>query len=100
MPYLIRPACGTAGCPNRKPCPLHAVRSGTHPHHNRRWYARSKAYLRIHPDCVECGNPSTDTDHIVDTQHGGTDDDENLQAMCHACHSRKTSLTYQYGRTA
>jgi 5-methylcytosine-specific restriction endonuclease McrA len=35
--------------------------------------------------------PSTDVDHIVPKEQGGTDDEENLQGACHACHSWKTA---------
>lgn len=37
--------------------------------------------------------PATDVDHII--PHKGNEDlmwdEENLQALCHACHSRKTA---------
>jgi 5-methylcytosine-specific restriction protein A len=29
-------------------------------------------------------------DHIVPLEEGGTDDDANLQVLCHACHGKKT----------
>jgi predicted kinase len=53
-------------------------------------------YLAEHPLCVECERiglvtAATDVDHIVAKRHGGTDDEDNLQALCHACHSRKTN---------
>lgn len=35
--------------------------------------------------------PSTDVDHIVPKEAGGTDEDTNLQGACHACHSWKTA---------
>ena len=36
--------------------------------------------------------PATDVDHIVPRAQGGTDARENLQGLCHVCHSRKTAL--------
>ncbi len=34
---------------------------------------------------------ATDVDHIVAKSAGGTDAMDNLQPLCHACHSKKTS---------
>ena len=34
--------------------------------------------------------PANDVDHIVQKADGGTDDDENLQSICHDCHKAKT----------
>lgn len=75
-----------------------------------RWDAYSLAYLRRNARCGErdgfsptghsvCGrrqmvpNPSTVTDHV--TPHNGNAglmwDPANHQALCHACHARKTA---------
>lgn len=35
---------------------------------------------------------ATDVDHIIALVRGGTNELSNLQALCHACHSRKTVL--------
>jgi predicted kinase len=53
-------------------------------------------YLAAHPLCAEHLRRgqvvmASDVDHIIPKRHGGTDDEANLQALCHACHSRKTS---------
>lgn len=34
---------------------------------------------------------ATDVDHIVPVAHGGTDDESNLQSLCHECHKVKTA---------
>lgn len=34
---------------------------------------------------------ATDLDHIISKARGGTDDPDNLQALCHSCHSKKTA---------
>jgi hypothetical protein len=34
---------------------------------------------------------STDVDHIIPKELGGTDAEENLQGLCHECHSFKTA---------
>ncbi|MBA3875608.1 MAG: hypothetical protein C0498_01505 [Anaerolinea sp.] len=52
--------------------------------------------LEAHPTCqwetdgVGCGEPATDVDHRVPKRAGGTDDEDNLQSLCHSHHSVKT----------
>ena len=36
--------------------------------------------------------PASQVDHIVPRAEGGTDDEDNLQALCPSCHARKTAL--------
>ena len=38
-----------------------------------------------------CTQAATDVDHVVPKRAGGTDDMDNLQGFCHACHSAKTA---------
>ena len=69
--------------------------SSTQRGYDRRWRTRRLMYLRAHPLCVECKKmgittAATDVDHIIPKRDGGSDRDENLQALCHACHSAKT----------
>jgi 5-methylcytosine-specific restriction protein A len=44
--------------------------------------------------CAACSRvayaKAAHVDHIVPLEEGGTDDDANLQVLCHACHGRKT----------
>lgn len=42
--------------------------------------------------CLSKGRPApaTEVDHIIPKAIGGTDDDGNLSAICHACHVDKT----------
>jgi 5-methylcytosine-specific restriction protein A len=70
-----------------------------------RWRKLRRMVLRRHPLCAdpygvhaERGEvvEATDVDHILSKREGGADAFENLQALCHACHSRKT--TEQDGR--
>ena len=55
------------------------------------WSKLRAAFLSKNPACEFCGAPATDVDHIVPKRWGGTNDESNLQALCHSCHSRKTA---------
>ena len=64
-----------------------------------RWQRLRQAYLRVHPLCVVCQAEgrvvaATDVDHIIAKRDGGTDDELNLQPLCHSHHSRKTMTEY------
>lgn len=62
------------------------------------WQQLRKAFLMTHPVC-RCGRPAKHVDHKVALTAGGTNDEGNLQAMCHSCHSRKTiALDGGFGR--
>ena len=43
--------------------------------------------------CANCGHVSAanEIDHITPLELGGTDAIENLQVLCHDCHSAKTA---------
>lgn len=63
------------------------------------WQKARKGYLLRHPLCVHClehglVTAATDVDHIVPHRGDPTlfwDFDGNVQALCKACHSRKTA---------
>lgn len=61
-----------------------------------RWQKLRLMQLRRQPICADPfaihGTPveATEVDHIVPRSRGGTDQFENLQSLCKACHSRKT----------
>ncbi len=56
------------------------------------WDRLRRRILQQHPWCMWPGCPelATDVDHIVPKARGGTDDWDNLQALCHRHHSIKT----------
>ncbi len=61
------------------------------------WRKMRARVLSKHPWCADPYQahttpvPATDVDHIISKREGGTDDENNLQGLCHACHSRKTA---------
>jgi 5-methylcytosine-specific restriction protein A len=92
--------CLNAGCPNpatyRGRCPIHARHVNQAIHRNRtiynskRWATTRSSVLFNHPLCP-CGAIATDVHHIVDLEQGGDPwARNNLQALCHPCHSRIT----------
>lgn len=100
--------CATPGCAARVPkghCAAHAqMREQGRPnfdvrrlYRTRRWIRLRASVLQEQPFCVDCSKlnrlePSTDVDHV--RPHRGNVnlfwDSTNLQALCHACHSKKT----------
>lgn len=50
--------------------------------------------LHLCQPCLKTGRPTpaTEVDHITPKAKGGTDDDNNLQAICHPCHAAKTKV--------
>lgn len=57
------------------------------------WKDARAAYREKHPVCEMCGRaPSVIVDHIVELNDGGDPFDErNFQALCIACHNKKTA---------
>lgn len=66
-------------------------------YHTRRWRNFRLHYLSRHPLCVACQaegrtTAASNLDHIKRIEEGGAVwDEENLQALCQSCHSRKTA---------
>ncbi len=116
MPYAPPRVCSWRGCSvvavSGSLCPRHAAEraeqqrstaaafdkdrgSAASRGYGARWRALREAFLRKHPLCSHCKDPTpaTDVDHIVPLARGGTNDWSNLQPLCHACHSRKTATS-------
>lgn len=79
-------------------------RSASKRGYDRRWRKIAKATLAREPLCRRCAGlgvltRATDVDHIVPKAQGGTDQDDNLQPLCHACHSGKTWMQSGPGAT-
>lgn len=108
MPFRPAHPCNHHGCAaltHERFCPDHAseyakqteqARPGSRERgYSSAWTRYAKAFLARHPLCVNfahCHNPATCVDHIA--PHTGNKYlfwlHENHQAMCAACHGRKT----------
>lgn len=57
-----------------------------------RWRRLRLMVLARDPICMICRREqSTDADHVVARSKGGDNSLDNLQGLCHRCHSRKTA---------
>ncbi|MDR0530766.1 MAG: HNH endonuclease [Oscillospiraceae bacterium] len=102
MPWKARHFCDYPGCPElvaagEKFCANHKKHTprGDSAHYDRRWQKIRALFLAKHPLCADCQaagrlTPATELHHIVAVNGGGSDRDENLQALCKSCHSKRT----------
>lgn len=59
---------------------------------SREWREKRREYLLSHPYCTMCGGKANTVDHIKPIREGGERlRDENLQALCQSCHSKKSA---------
>ncbi|MDC0325220.1 HNH endonuclease [bacterium] len=61
-----------------------------------RWQKLRLMVLKREPLCRHCNiqgqiTLATDVDHIISLVRGGTNELNNLQPLCHSCHSKKTA---------
>ncbi len=54
------------------------------------WRAVRARFLREHPVCARCGRPATTVHHMRRKRAGGSDDEDNLVALCASCHNAIT----------
>lgn len=60
--------------------------------YGRKWQKLRKAKLAESPICEACKRAwAVCVDHITPKAQGGSDDWENLQSLCQACHDQKTA---------
>ncbi len=115
MPQRAGRPCAQPGCANLVQsgayCTMHQpiVHDERPTAHERgygaQWRKLRAQYLAAHPTCVDpfrlhAGQVrvATDVDHIKPRSKGGSDDDNNLQSLCHSCHSHKTIMQTRFGR--
>lgn len=108
MPSRVGRPCSTPGCAavvrDGRYCPKHAAQSrppDERPSSNRRGYDKTWRKIRRYilanePLCRSCLSigritAATDVHHIIAKRDGGTNDPENLAALCHSCHSKLTA---------
>lgn len=107
MPRKPKQPCRYPGCPrltDERYCEEHRKlesrryeKYGRDPVAKRRygsaWQKIRARFLAAHPLCEQCRKEgrltvATEVHHILPLGHGGTNDEENLMALCKPCHSR------------
>lgn len=94
--------CRHAGCSSKVPafsryCDKHSPGKNSRPdkfYGTKAWKVlRSQTLARdIVCQAEDCRRPGHHVDHITPRSEGGKDTMDNLQALCAACHSKKTRL--------
>lgn len=105
----VKKPCAVPSCPilvdvGIRYCDRHAAmrvwqrdtRSTTDRGYGHAWRKIREHVLMTEPLCRTCAAAgrtvaATDVDHIVPKHMDGTDEIENLQPLCRACHNRKTA---------
>ena len=115
MPNKAKKPCSRHGCrelTSGRYCPDHTKAEAKHynryardretaKRYGRPWKQIRAAFLSAHPLCVLCGEdgrltPATLVHHKIKLTNGGTNDRENLLALCPGCHSRLHSRQGDY----
>jgi len=106
VPYRPKKPCAHPGCPkltDARFCPAHATQDArayekyrrdpaTNKRYGRAWRRIRDRYIAAHPLCEQCADagriiPAREVHHIVPLAAGGTHGEDNLLALCSACHS-------------
>ena len=106
MPYKPKRPCSHPGCPrltDGRYCEEHAKEAarayernqrdpGTHKRYGSSWRKARKKLLDEHPFCELCRRQgrltqATVAHHIKAAADGGSNEQENLMALCASCHS-------------
>jgi len=106
LPYRPKKPCNHPGCPaltDKQFCPSHAKQDArdynryrrdpeTNKRYGRAWRRIRDRYIAAHPLCEQCQQtgrltPAQEVHHVLPLSQGGTHDEDNLMALCTACHS-------------
>ena len=118
MPRKAKRPCRFGGCPKLTEstsgyCAEHEKIQTQHydkfqrVDHNKRygykWRKLRARFLTAHPLCEQCKaqgryTAATEVHHIKPLADGGTNDENNLMALCKSCHSRITMTTENLNR--
>lgn len=107
MPYKPKKPCAYPGCPNLtygRYCEKHKSLENqiynkykrdpqTNERYGKDWRKTRASFLKNHQLCELCRRegritPATMVHHIIPVRNGGSNDEENLMALCKSCHSR------------
>jgi len=110
MPSAPLRACRVPGCPELSrgsACPGHRrerarverrpeTRERDKHYDTARWRKLRRWFLSLHPTCEDCTQEgkvraAVDVDHRTPRVERGTDEPENLRALCRSHHSRRTA---------
>lgn len=110
MPRKPKRPCSYPGCPNLtegRYCDEHTALVSkqyerydrdpeTRKRYGRAWKRIRDRYVQAHPLCEMCRRngkitPTEEVHHILPLSRGGTHDEDNLMALCKACHSEITA---------
>ena len=109
MPYKPKRPCSYPGCgrlTDGRYCDEHkqiAERQynqylrdcDTNKRYGRAWKKLRAHFLLLHPLCEQCNSEdrltaAEEVHHILPLANGGTNDEDNLMALCKSCHSKIT----------
>lgn len=101
MKHVNRP-CVQPGCPGiaiqgSSRCAAHTVPvfdnrpSPSAQGYDWSWQKVRRKFLSKNQVCQNCGQWANEVHHIVPLRNGGTNDEENLMALCKGCHSHITA---------
>lgn len=107
MPWAPKKPCTQPGCGalvDKGRCEKHTKQQrkqsdARRPSPSRRGYGRTWEKLRVmvlrRQPCCPCGQPAVHVHHLVPKPEGD-DSFENLQALCHSCHSAETGRSHGF----